>query len=208
MAPPPRWEERFFGTTRGQIIVLLRRTRDTVDGLAHRLGLTDNAVRSHLATLERDGIVVQRGVQRGAGKPSNVYELAPDAERLFPKAYGLILRELLDVLEERMTPKQLEDLLRDVGRRLGARQRGGPDPIETAVDALNALGGLAEARWPEATTNVIHGFACPLAEVLPQHPLMCRLAEAMLAEATGLEVIERCDRGGERPQCRFETTLR
>jgi predicted ArsR family transcriptional regulator len=58
---------RFFETTRGQIVGLLRRGRRTVEELARALGLTDNAVRNHLATLERDGLVRQDGVRRGPG---------------------------------------------------------------------------------------------------------------------------------------------
>ena len=43
-----RWNERFFASTRGQVVARLRRTPETVNELAAALGLTDNAVRSHL----------------------------------------------------------------------------------------------------------------------------------------------------------------
>ena len=56
------------------------------------MGLTDNAVRAHLAALERDRLVVQSGLRRGAGKPSYTYALTPEAESFFPKAYGALLR--------------------------------------------------------------------------------------------------------------------
>jgi predicted ArsR family transcriptional regulator len=80
----PQSNQRFFASTRGQIITLLLRSSRTVDELAQALELTDNAVRVHLATLERDGMVQQRGVRRGSGKPAYVYTLTPDAEQLFP----------------------------------------------------------------------------------------------------------------------------
>ncbi len=61
-----RWDQKFFASTRGQIVTLLRRTSYTVEELAQAVGLTDNGVRAHLAILERDGIVQQRGtVSRG-----------------------------------------------------------------------------------------------------------------------------------------------
>ena len=72
----------------------LRRASRTVEELAHTLDLTDNAVRAHLATLERDGLVRQAGLRRGPGKPSYTYDLTPESERLFPKAYGPVLRRL------------------------------------------------------------------------------------------------------------------
>ena len=93
-----RFESRFFASTRGKIVVLLRRARHTVDDLALAVGLTDNAVRAHLATLERDGLVQQRGVRRGEGKPASLYELTAEAERLFPKAHAPVLSQLLSLL--------------------------------------------------------------------------------------------------------------
>ena len=78
------WNQRFLSSTRGQVVALLRQGHSTVEELARALGLTDNAVRAHLASLERDGLVVQSGLRRGMRKPAYAYALTPDAERLFP----------------------------------------------------------------------------------------------------------------------------
>ena len=43
-----RWDQRFFGSTHGRIVTLLRRSGRTVEGLARALGLTDNGVRARL----------------------------------------------------------------------------------------------------------------------------------------------------------------
>src|SRR5688572_33391803 len=96
--------KRFLETTRGQIVGLLRKSAATVEELARSLGLTDNAIRSHLTTLERDGLVRQEGVRRGpgAGKPATVYEIHPDAEPLFSRAYAPVLAALLDELAEQL----------------------------------------------------------------------------------------------------------
>ena len=111
------WDQKFFESTRGQLVTLLRRGGRTVEELAQVLVLTDNGVRAHLATLERDGLVQQRGSVRrssGGGKPAYVYELTSEAENLFPKAYEPVLHRLLDVLSERMGPEESEMLLRAV----------------------------------------------------------------------------------------------
>ena len=42
---------RFFGSTRGRMVTLLRRRGLTVDELAAEVGLTTNGVRAHFATL-------------------------------------------------------------------------------------------------------------------------------------------------------------
>ena len=89
-----------FEGTRGKVVTLLRRGGRTVEGLARELNLTDNRVRVHLATLEREGIVRQHGSVRrdsGGGKPAYIYELTPEAEELFPKAYEPVLSQLLDI---------------------------------------------------------------------------------------------------------------
>src|SRR3954447_11095439 len=80
-------DRRFLESTRGRVVSLLRGEPRTVEELASLLELTDNAVRAHLTTLERDGIVRQSGVRRGLRKPHFTYALTPEAERLFPKAY-------------------------------------------------------------------------------------------------------------------------
>jgi predicted ArsR family transcriptional regulator len=202
------WDEKFFESTRGQIVTLLRRSGRTVEDLARVLDLTDNGVRAHLAVLERDGIVRQRGSVRrrsGGGKPAYIYELTREAEDLFPKAYEPTLRWLLDVLSGQLGPEESEALLRLVGRRLAEEHSTRADgvPLEAAVEVLNELGGLAELEEQQDGAAVIRGYSCPLAGVTPDHPEVCRMAETMIAELAGVPVHERCDRG-ERPRCCFE----
>ncbi len=206
--PETYWDKRFFASTRGHIVALLRRKSRTVDEMAQALDLTDNAVRAHLATLERDGLVHQQGVRRGSGKPAYAYELTPEAERLFPKPYAPVLRQLLDVLDKRMAPEELEALLRTVGHDLAAGLRVSAGDVrarlEAAVAVLNELGGLAELEEQDGAF-VIRGYSCPLAAVVPDHPEVCRLAETLLTEVAGVPVKEHCDRG-EPLRCCFEAS--
>jgi predicted ArsR family transcriptional regulator len=203
------WDEKFFESTRGQIVTLLRRSNRTVEELARALDVTDNGIRAHLAVLERDGIVRQRGSVRrssGGGKPAYVYELSQEGEDLFPKAYEPTLRRLLDIMSERLGPEESEALLRSVGRRLAeehsTQSDGAHARLEAAAGVLNELGGLTELEEQDGTL-VIQGYSCPLGAVTPDHPEVCRMAEALVAEVAGVPVNERCDRG-ERPRCCFE----
>ena len=207
-----RWDQRFLESKRGQIVALLRRSGRTVEELARALELTANGIRAHLAILERDGVVRQRGSIRrgsGGGKPAYVYELTPEAEDLFPKGYKPVLRRLLDVLAERLGPEGSEALLRSVGRRMAEGQAtptdGTRSRLEAAVEVLNGLGGLAELEEHDGGF-VIRGYSCPLAAVTPDHPGVCRMAETLITELAGVPVDEHCERG-ERPRCRFEVAL-
>ena len=134
--------ERFFASTRGRVTTLLRNGDRTVEELAQALGLTDNAVRAHVATLERDGLVQQAGVRRGTSKPACAYVLTPAAERLFPKAYGTLLRMLLDVLAERLPASPVDDALREVGHRVAAGQTVSMGELRAWVDQALAASGL------------------------------------------------------------------
>ena len=199
------WNQRFFTSTRGRILTLLRREKRTVDDLAEELTLTDNAVRAHLATLERDGFVRQQGARRGSGKPAFMYELAPEAENLFPKSYGQVLNELLQALEERMSKTELEDMLRAAGRRIATRWNIPPGDLrvrlEAAVEVLNEMGGMAELVQENGSYS-IRSYSCPLAAAVPEHPEVCSMAGTLLTELVGVPIQEQCE-CGERPQCRF-----
>lgn len=203
------WDQRFLASTRGQIVVLLRRGPRTVEELAAAVGLTDNAVRSHLAALERDGLVRLLGVRRcgGSGKPAYEYGLAPAAEQVFPKPYADMLGTLYDVLGERLPPAEVAGLARETGRRMVRRLSGGAetarDGAEGAVAALNAMGGLAELEvCDHSGTRAIRAFTCPLAEVVTGHPAACALAEAFVSGLAGVPVRAECS-PDERPHCRF-----
>ena len=201
----PQRNSRFFASTRGKIVMLLRRASRTVEELAQALDLTDNAVRAQLAALERDGLVQQGGRRRSSSKPASVYTLAPTAEELFSKAYGPVLRQLLDELNDRMTTGELEEVLHSTGHRLAAQwpiPRGDLHArLEAAVSVLNALGGLAELEQHNGTYT-IQGYSCPLAAVVPGHPEICRLAGSLLMELAGVPVQECCNRS-DTAQCRF-----
>jgi predicted ArsR family transcriptional regulator len=198
-------DKRFFGSTRGRIVTLLRGTTRTVNELAEALDLTDNAVRAHLLSLERDGLIKQSGVQRGTRKPHFAYELTGEAENLFPKAYDALLNQLIAVLKRRFTPEVLKDVLREVGRSLGGNQTSGGD-LESRVSrglmALEAIGGSARVEKEEGQL-FIRSRNCPLATAVAEHPEVCRLAESLLTKVIGAKVREQCNREGS-PQCAFE----
>ena len=198
-----RW---FFSSTRGRILLLVRRASRTVDELAQVLGLTDNAVRAHLATLERDGLVQQRGVRRSGGKPAYVYEITPETELLFPKAHRLVLSQLLQVLSEHLDSATVEQLLRATGRRLAPTPASSlmslQEHLKSAVALLNDMGGLVELEENNEVFTIC-GYSCPLAPLTPGHPEFCRLTQSLLTEMIGAPVHEYCDRS-EVSQCRFE----
>src|SRR5438477_10227 len=202
------WRERLFKSTRGKILELLRTRECTVNDLAEALRLTDNAVRAHLASLERDRLVVHSGMKRGFRKPHITYALGPEAEQLFPKAYGRLVSLLMSIFSRQITPRNLRAGMRAAGRTVAQehlrelkgktrRQR-----IDAALRILRELGGAATFR-EEDGRHFIYGNGCPIAAATANHPEACLLAESLLTNVIGSPVKECCIRGPA-PSCRFE----
>jgi predicted ArsR family transcriptional regulator len=202
------WRKRLVESTRGQILTLLRQRDQTVDELAAALGLTDNAVRAHLISLERDGFVVQSGTRAGVRRPHALYAVTAAVEHVFPKSYGRLLDLVLGAISRRLAPRELRNTMREVGRRIAAdnaapnvvksrRQR-----IDLAIGILSELGGQAAVERVDGT-DVIRGRGCPIAAATAKHPEACLIAESLLSEIIGVPVKERCQRGAD-PSCCFE----
>src|SRR6476469_7120910 len=199
------WLQRFMGETRVEMLRLLRRSRQTITSLADARRLTDNAGRTHVAVLEREGVVEHVGTQRDTGgKPARVYDLTSEGEELFPKAYALVLGGLVEENARSEGEGRAVGLLRAVGRRIG---EGVPAPDGTearakaAAAALRSLGGDLEVAPADGGWQ-LKGYGCPLSAVTAGRPEVCALAQALVEEITGRPVTERCDRGA-RPRCGF-----
>lgn len=202
-----RLGSRFFESTRGRIVLALRIEGKTVNELAEGLELTDNAVRAHLITLERDGIVRPAGTVRGFRKPHIIYELTEDARHIFPNSYDSLFNRLLEALKLRLSAEALMNILTEIGRKIGAAHAGPGDAgrakkVQDAITALKELGGAAVAVETNGKV-VIKSNGCPFADAVSEHPEVCKVAEALVQEIVGESVAEICERKPF-PKCRFE----
>ena len=200
------WERQIGGPMRGRIIALLRRGASTVEELASQLQVTDNAVRTHLQLLEREGVVSATGSRQGpgAGKPAVTYAIATQAESSLSSAYAPVLSTLLQTLSERTSPAELDELLREVGRRLAPKEASGSldKRVHAAAAILSSLGSeLDVERTPDG--YLLRGHACPLAAVVRDEPRACHAVEELVAAVVGTPARERCDRSAG-ARCRFE----
>ena len=201
-----RWNERFLATTRGRIVALLRAGSRTVNELAEALELTDNAVRAHLAALERDGLVEQEGVRRGFGKPAHVFRLTGEADSLFPQAYAFLAGEFVRELRERVGEENLASAVRAIGLRAGQgagiRGAAAADRLGGTLALLESLGAEVDAVQEGARAR-LQGQSCPLSELVAAEPRTCGFLEGFLEGAIGAPVHQTCQHG-PRPRCRFE----
>ena len=199
------WLERLTGETQAKLLSLLRRSQQTITGLAKALRLTDNAVRTHVAALRRDGIIEDVGTQRDTGgKPARMYGLTPGGEELFPKAYALVLGGLVDEITRQDGRDRAIELLRAVGEQLVAGVPASADTKGRVASAAGVLRGLGADLDVQRTNGGwrLQGYGCPFSAVTPTHPEVCALAQALIEQITGRPVTECCDRTG-RPRCAF-----
>ena len=194
--------------TRDRLLALLRESAWTVDDLAERLGVTDNAVRFHLEALERSGTVRKERVRKigVVGQPASLYSLSPGGEEAFSRAYAPVLMACLEELRDRTSGPQVVAFLKRVGKRLarGFSQSEGPlsSRVNGASDLLNALGGITSVEKSGKAYRIV-GRACPLSRAVEADHCVCAAVTTLVAEVVGAEVTERCDRSG-RPKCCFE----
>lgn len=202
------WLELVTGQTQSRLMRLLRRSARSITSMAATLGLTDNAVRTHINALSQQGIVEGAGVERETGgKPARLYALTRDGEELFPKAYALVLGTLVETIVRTEGPERARALLQQVGQQLGTGAARAGDPatrVATAVKIFEDLGAGVELQPVDAGWK-LRGYGCPLSSVSAGHPEVCGLAQALIAEITGLAVEECCQREGQ-PRCGFKIT--
>jgi predicted ArsR family transcriptional regulator len=202
------WLDRLIGESQLRILGLLRRSRQTITSLADALGLTDNAVRMHVAALHRDGIVEQVGTQRDTGgKPARLYGLTREGEEIFPKAYALVLGKLVEEIVRSAGRARAVELLRAVGAQAGALARKATNRkqrVEAAADVFRSLGADVDVQQTSEGWK-LQGYSCPLSAVTAGHAEVCELGKALVEEVVGVgaRVTECCQRG-DHPRCAFE----
>lgn len=200
----PGSSERFFSSTRGRIVLHLMESRHTVNELAERLGLTDNAVRTHLVALERDGYIRQSGERRSGGRPAYIYEVTAAADDLFPKAYEEGLGRLVRALSGRMDRDELRSLLAEAGRA-AVEPAGAADlegRVEQVLEVLREHGAIPSAEREDDGDILVRSACCVLSGLVEEQRACCHFVRGMLegVAGTGAEV---CCEFGERPNCCF-----
>jgi predicted ArsR family transcriptional regulator len=212
MTPTNRKASARSDATRGRLLALLREGAWTVDDLAARLDLTDNAVRFHVAALEQEGGVAKSGVKRrsGAGQPATLYSLTRAADEAFSRAYAPVLAACVEELHTIMSGTQLAAFLERVGKRLASGMKDASDSLRKRVtgasDLLNSLGGITTVERSKDTYRIV-GRACPLASAVEADHCVCSVVTALVSSVVDEEVRQCCDRS-DRPKCCFEIANR
>jgi len=121
--------------------------------LARRLGLTDVAVRQHLAALEHRGLVEQTPTPpEGRGRPSSAWSLTETAHGLFPDRHGDLTVSLIQATRRALGQQGLDRVIAQRGReQLRDYRTLLPGPSATLKKRVEALARQrsAEGYMPE-----------------------------------------------------------
>ncbi|MDO8678419.1 MAG: ArsR family transcriptional regulator [Acidobacteriota bacterium] len=200
--------QQLLDTGRGRIVSLLQRGPLTVDDIASRLELSASGIRAQITAMERDGVVQRVGSRPGTTRPSRIFELTPEVEQLLSRAYIPLLTQLVEVFATGLPPRQVDKLLRQVGKKL-AGQLSAARPSGTLRSRVVAASALLNDQLGAVTHvvqnggYVIRGEGCPLSALTGKHPAVCRAMESLVKEIVGASVHECCERA-QRPRCCFE----
>ena len=175
----------------------------SVDGLTKILSITANAVRQHLASLEKERYVARTGELRSTGRPQHLYSLTERGREAFPRQY----RQLAEGLIEQVGATIGEDALRTVMRRMGKAtsaqlQQGGKAASVAQTASAMKLQGYDAAVDPD-NPNQIVAHNCVFHRLAEKFPSVCDYDLALMSSATGKKVdhLECMVRGGS--SCRF-----
>ena len=156
--------------TRRAITKLLK-TEGPIDSaqLAERLGLTAMAVRQHLYSLQREGLVSAEQRPVPIGRPAKFWRLTREADRLFPEAYAELSVALIDSVKDAFGDEGLERVLtsRCARQRMDYGKRIRPnDSLEKKLQELAKVrteeGYMADIKTEGEGSYLLIENHCPI----------------------------------------------
>lgn len=203
-----------FGQTQQQLLrFLLRQAAGAgVDAFSVALDISHNAVRQHLAALERDGFVARGDTKPTGRRPEQLYVLTPRGREVFPRRYDAMADLMIEEVAQSAGPAALAQLMTRMGekaaRDLASVESPAPQDKDEAPASVLArrlatvmLEAGYEAEAGEGAEVVAHN--CVFHHLAARFPQVCEFDLAFMRAASGaaIEHTECMVRGGH--VCRF-----
>ena len=206
-----------YGERRKQLMRHLLRNKAgaSIEELARALGVTRTAVRQHLASLGRDGLVARGAERATGGRPERLFVLTKEGREAFPRHYSWFARLLMEAIAKehgaaglrvrlgRVASAVVVELRQRLPREDNRRQK-----VANASRLLDELGYDAHTAADLAGAPTIEADNCVFHELAMKNPEVCQFDLSLLSGLTGSKVdLDECmARGGH--VCRFRFTPR
>jgi DeoR family suf operon transcriptional repressor len=162
------------------LTLLLRQGETSATKLAETLGISVQAMRRHLRSLEDDELVEASPTSAGPGRPSNLWRLTPKGHQHFPDGSENFALGLLESMAATLSPEVMADLLRQqaLDKATLYRKQLGNAPLEERVRALVNLRlkeGYVSDMHPAPTGAgwCISEFHCSVQRIAEEYPAVC-----------------------------------
>src|SRR5262245_58759699 len=163
-----------FGERRKQLLRHLLRNKSgaTVDELTRALGITRTAVRQHLASLMRDGLVAPAETRPTGGRPEQLFVLTDEGKEAFRRYYSWFAQLLIEAMTKehgaaglrvrlgRIASAVVAQLREREPRKENARQR-----VEKLATLMDELGYDARMAKDVGGTLAIEADNCVFHEL-------------------------------------------
>jgi predicted ArsR family transcriptional regulator len=199
------------------LFLLKTRGPQTAADLGTRLQITPEAARQQLLRLSDEGMVCAKSEVRGVGRPAQVYQLAPAAQRRFPDMHAELAAQLIGEIREVLGEDALEKLIRV--RETGTRKRyeallSGEQSLVRKIARLaeirNKEGYMATWEKEEGDSYLLVENHCPICAAASACTGFCRSEQAIFEHVLGRDVrVERVEHllAGAR-RCAYRITAR
>ncbi len=183
----------------------------TVHELASYLGITTVAVRKHIATLGREGLLTGQLVKLPRGRPALKYVLTAAANRLFPQTYDRFLIHMVEDLRNLDGEEKLNHLFSFHNRRLldAYRQRIANKPLGDQVRELVKV--RDEEGYMATMEESAGGFTliehnCPIYELAQRFPQACNCEHDLFQQLLKAQVKREVTMVEGATACRYTIT--
>ncbi len=188
--------------------LLEEKTGLTVEELSQRVSISRNAIRQHLAGLEKDGLVTAGATRPTGGRPEQLYVLTDAGREFFPRQYSWFAQLVVDSIRDELGPEGLRKRLTALGTAVARRLRAQHPDAKTRREKVAALAELMQqmgyhARAESASGTRLEARNCVFHDLARTNPEICQFDLALLSTFTDSRVDhEECmAKGGN--VCRF-----
>lgn len=194
-----------LGGTRQALLTLIKRHGELdVASLARGLGVSNVAIRQHLAGLEAAGQIEARMVRKAVGRPAKLYRLTGEGEKEFPQSSDVVALDLLARMEKIMGAEALEELfkarLKDLSKSYQQRMAAAKtwdEKLKILARIRDEEGYLANVESVKAADGtekqVLVEHHCPVASIAKQHPMVCRFEMELFRRVLGDPTLKRSE---------------
>ena len=162
------------------LTLLLRQGETSATSLAETLGISVQAMRRHLRSLEDDELVEASPTTAGPGRPSNLWRLTSKGHQHFPDGSENFALGLLESMAATLSPEVMADLLRQqaLEKAILYRKKLGNAPLEERVRALVNLrlkeGYVSDMQpAPSGQGWCVSEFHCSVQRIAEESPAVC-----------------------------------